>query len=69
MQQPGGTQIFPPAATFVAHQGGWDEILMVAGPLAIIGLLLYIANRRVNAQLESASPKPTSDGSSPAKNE
>jgi hypothetical protein len=42
-----------PAALFpvVAHQGGWDEILMVVVPLAIIGLLLWLANRRVSAQL------------------
>lgn len=38
----------------LAHQGGWDEILLVAAPLAIVGLLLYVANRRVNAQLAQA---------------
>jgi len=37
----------------VAHQGGWDEILMVVAPLAIIGGLLWLANRRVTAQLEA----------------
>ena len=38
----------------LAHQGGWDEILLVVTPLAIVGLLLYVANRRVNAQLAQA---------------
>lgn len=38
-------------SSHLAHQGGWDEILIVAGPLAIIGVLLWIANRRVSAQL------------------
>ena len=38
----------------LAHQGGWDEILLVVAPLALVGLLLYVANRRVNAQLEQA---------------
>lgn len=36
------------------HQGGWDEVLLVAIPLTIIGGLLWIANRRVNAQLQDA---------------
>ena len=34
-----------------AHQGGWDEILLVAAPLVLIASLLYIANRRVDAKL------------------
>jgi hypothetical protein len=41
--------------TVLAHQGGWDEILLVAGPLALIGLLLWLANRRVHDQLEQQS--------------
>jgi len=40
-------------APIVAHQGGWDEILLVVAPLAIIGGLLWLANRRVTAQLEN----------------
>jgi len=45
----------------VAHQGGWDEILMVVGPLAVIGLLLWRANRRVNAELEQAATEAAGD--------
>lgn len=30
----------------LAHQGGWDEILMVAGPVVVFGLLLAVARRR-----------------------
>jgi len=37
----------------LAHQGGWDEILLVVTPLAIIGLLLWLANRRISAQIEA----------------
>ena len=33
-------------ATLLAHQGGWDEILMVAGPLLVIVALLHLARRR-----------------------
>jgi cyanate permease len=39
------------SAALVAHQGGWDEILMVAGPLAIFALVLWLANKRANAKL------------------
>lgn len=40
------------AAWVIAHQGGWDEALLVLGPLIVIGGLLWLANRRVNAQLD-----------------
>lgn len=35
-------------ATIIAHQGGWDEILLVVGPILIIGALLAVAKRRVD---------------------
>jgi cyanate permease len=36
----------------LAHQGGWDELLIVAGPLAVVAVLLWLANRRVHQQLD-----------------
>lgn len=30
----------------LAHQGGWDEFLLVATPIALFVLLLRAANRR-----------------------
>ncbi len=33
----------------LAHQGGWDEILMVAGPIAVIVGLLAVVRRRLGA--------------------
>ena len=33
----------------VAHQGGWDEILLIAGPMVLIAGLLVLAKRRVDA--------------------
>jgi len=36
------------AATIVAHQGGWDEFLLVAGPITVIVGLLWLAKRRVD---------------------
>lgn len=35
-------------AMLFAHQGGWDEILLVAGPIAIIFSLLAVAKRRAD---------------------
>ena len=34
------------AAQVLAHQGGWDEILMVLAPIALFVFLLRAANRR-----------------------
>ena len=31
----------------LAHQGGWDEILMVMGPIGLIAGLLRLAKHRV----------------------
>lgn len=39
-------------AALLAHEGGWDEALLVVGPLLIIGVLLWLANRRVKTKLE-----------------
>ena len=33
----------------LAHQGGWDEVLMVLVPIAIFAGLLVVANRRANS--------------------
>lgn len=34
----------------LAHQGGWDEIAMVAVPLLLVAVLLGVANRRATQQ-------------------
>jgi hypothetical protein len=35
----------------LAHQGGWDEVLLVGVPIVLIIALLAIAKRRVDAQV------------------
>jgi hypothetical protein len=40
-------------AMVLAHQGGWDELLLVALPLGLFALLLFIANRKAQAQVDS----------------
>jgi len=36
----------PELPLVTAHQGGWDEILLVAGPLTVVAGLLWLADRR-----------------------
>ncbi|CAN5397396.1 hypothetical protein BH10ACT2_BH10ACT2_17330 [soil metagenome] len=36
--------------TVLAHQGGWDEILLVLGPILIIIGLLRLAKSRVEKE-------------------
>ncbi len=44
-------------AGLLAHQSGWDEILLVLGPIAVITGLIVIARRRIG----SASPDSPTD--------
>ena len=37
-----------------AHQGGWDEMLLVLGPIAAIVGLLMLARKRVEAAQRDA---------------
>ncbi len=37
-----------PFCALVAHQGGWDEILLVAGPIAVIVGLLVLVKKRLD---------------------
>ena len=36
-----------------AHQGGWDELLFVAVPIAIFGVMLWVAKRRAEAEIRA----------------
>lgn len=38
------------SSPLLAHQGGWDEILFVLGPILAIAALLRLAKRRVDRQ-------------------
>ena len=50
----------------VAHQGGWDEILLVAGPIVIIVAVLAVAKRRVDAFEHGTGDRTSSDGHAPS---
>ena len=40
----------------LAHQGGWDEILLVLGPILVIAGLLTLAKQRVERSLRDQAP-------------
>jgi predicted MFS family arabinose efflux permease len=48
-------------AVVLAHQGGWDEIAMVAAPLALLAGVLWLADRR--ARRMEAPDNATPEGS------
>jgi hypothetical protein len=53
----------------LAHQGGWDETLLVLAPLVLIGLLLKLANRRAQrllADQRAAADSPGGGRADPA---
>ena len=45
-------------AALLAHQGGWDEILLVVGPLILVALVLRTAKRRADRHLAEAERAP-----------
>lgn len=38
----------------LAHQGGWDEILLVVAPIAVLAGLLRLANKRADRLAETS---------------
>lgn len=48
-------------SALLAHQGGWDEILMVVVPVGIFAALLYAANKRVANLGEDEEVDPHTD--------
>ena len=54
-----------PVAPHFAHQGGWDEILLVVGPMVLVAGLLWLAKRRVTRAERAAASRRKSDDLSP----
>ena len=46
-------------APLLAHQGGWDEILMFVGPIALAFFVIRALERR-NRPKQEAHPEPES---------
>ena len=50
----------PRGHAVIAQQGGWDEILLVLGPIAVIVGLLMLARKRVeDAERAKSAPGQT----------
>lgn len=45
----------------LAHQGGWDEMLLVLGPILVIAGLLRLAKRRVERDHDAQPTHDTHD--------
>jgi hypothetical protein len=45
----------------LAHQGGWDEFLLVIGPLLIIAWLVSVAKRRADKIARKNADQSTTD--------
>jgi hypothetical protein len=45
----------------LAHQGGWDEFLLVIGPLLVIAWLVSIAKRRAEKATRQNTDEPAND--------
>lgn len=45
-----------------AHQGGWDEMLMVLGPILAIVLLLRLAKKRAERSATAPVDDSAADG-------
>ena len=43
----------------MAHQGGWDELLLVAIPLVLLALLLGVATVRARRIAAGSADEPT----------
>jgi hypothetical protein len=48
---PGAAGVRCTTVLILAHQGGWDEMAMVAVPLLLVTVLLVVANRRAGQEL------------------
>ena len=48
----------------LAHQGGWDEILMVAGPVLLFAWLLSVARKRAQTLADAGAAESTDSGPS-----
>lgn len=53
------------AAVVLAHQGGWDEILMVVAPIGLFVVLLHVASSRAATAEDRDPSEPSATGDDP----
>ncbi|MCY3661743.1 MAG: hypothetical protein OXH28_02830 [bacterium] len=57
------------ANSILAHQGGWDEILIIIGPIAAIVGIVALVRRRLHREAEETEAdvaSPTGGGALPS---
>jgi len=52
-------------AAILAHQGGWDEMLMVAAPIIVFALILRAANHRAERRAQELAGPPEANDEVP----
>lgn len=61
VRRPRTIPLMTAAIAVLAHQGGWDEVLLVAVPIVAIIAVLAVAKRRVD-KMQPRSPTEKHDG-------
>jgi hypothetical protein len=49
----------------LAHQGGWDEILLIVGPIVVVVGLLRLLKKRVERNAAATTDSPAADEPAP----
>ncbi len=49
----------------LAHQGGWDEILLIVGPILVVVGLLRLLKKRVERNAAATTDSPAADEPAP----
>jgi cyanate permease len=52
-------------AVVLAHQGGWDEVLLVLLPIGLFAFLLWVANKRAARLQQDETDSPTDQHEEP----
>ena len=50
------------AGSILAHQGGWDEILIIIGPIAAIVGIVALVRRRLNREAQEEAAEQSGTG-------
>ncbi len=48
-----------------AHQGGWDELLLVLAPVGLFAFLLFLANKRAGRLVDDDDDLSDTEGDAP----
>jgi len=58
--------VSPRFCALIAHQGGWDEVLLITGPILVIAGLLILAKKRADAAARDRHSETTTEADRPS---